>query len=134
MTLTTAEVGENSDIHLVKHKASKKNNEGWVYENINIGSPEVIRTSAFVSHANESVVNCVEPNQTSSVLLKSVDLEKSDDPIAQHLICCNYCHKQRECSSYFKVLCCDQSFSHRCIDRNSMHSISNKTESTFYAR
>ena len=121
----------------MKHKASKRNREGWVYdENIKIGLPEVLRTSAFVPRADETVVNCVEPNQKNSVLLKSVDLEKSDDLITHHLRCCNYCHKKRDRSSYFKVLGCSQSSSHHCIEKKSMHNnnISNKTESNFYSR
>ena len=135
LTVATAEVGaSNSDINILKHKASRRHKEGWVYESIKIGFPEVMRTSAFVPHPDELVVICVGPGQNNSVLLKSVDLEKSDDPIAQHMIFCNYCHKERGRSSCFKVVGCRQAFTHRCIERKSMYNTSNKTDQNFYSR
>ena len=134
--MATAEVGANLDIDVVKYKALRRNRKGWVYENIKIGFPEVMETSVFVPHAHESVDNRAEINQKDGVLTKSVDLEKSDDPIAQQVICCDYCHQKRELGSYFKVAgCCGQSLSHRWIERKSMHTnTSNKTDPNLYSR
>ena len=152
LILTKVEVGEKSDIvgsirtssNRVKHSPKPtRNSDGWVYESIRIGLPEVMKTNTITLYDTEnSYLKCAEKNTKNNSLINHnrVDengVEENDDSISEHLICCNYCHKKRELGSNFQSLCCSNhsNSSHQCVDEQFIQNTSiNKTDPSFYSR
>lgn len=152
LMLTTVEVGEKSDIvigigtsdNIVKYSPKHtRNSDGWVYESIRIGLPEVMKTNTITLYdTDNSCLKCAEKNtkNNSLVIHDRVDensVEKNADSISKHLICCNYCHKKREPGSNFQSLCCSShsNSSHQCIDQEFIQNTStNKTDPSLYSR
>ena len=113
LVLATSEAGEKSNINIVKHNPSTRSSEGWVYEGVRIGLPEVMNTSQIaLQNKITSLPKCGEKYEKSSFMVDEsfVDIKLSgEDSISEHFICCNYCHE---------------------LDCNT----SNKTKSSFYLR
>ena len=150
--LTEVEVGEKLDIastihsseNRVKHSPKHtRSSEGWVYESIRIGLPEVMKTnSAILYDTDNSYLKCAENNAKNNSLVShdQVDencVDKTDGSVSEHLMCCNYCHKKRKPGSNLQSLCHKNHLnsSHQCIDPQFIQNTStNKTDTSFYSR